>query len=321
MESIRTHKKSIELGKQIPAPNEYSFPWYWDYSNLAEVYPELGEVDKAHQTILKYIEARDNDPRDALYAYPIANIGRVLLEKGDTEGARRYLREALKFVLKSEEPVAIGDMYKHLFDLSLAEANLKEAKLVSEKIQQLYEKNSSQDRLRDQSDLTHAIILKKSTNVRDRIKAQDLLLELIERLDFYYANLITASNHLCETYLEEIKLYGHEEAFDKAQVLIDRINGIAKEQQSMKFLVKSYLLQARLKPITGEFEQAEAIFHQAELICEEKNLVALGVRVKSEKSGFEEDLTQMQQLLNRNASIQERLKQAIFSPISMRRSI
>lgn len=62
LESISTYKKSIELGKQIPTANGYGWRWYNGYSNLAETYLDLGEVDKAYHTMLKYIEARDNDP-------------------------------------------------------------------------------------------------------------------------------------------------------------------------------------------------------------------------------------------------------------------
>jgi tetratricopeptide (TPR) repeat protein len=308
--AIEGFEASVEIAKIIPEEENYGVRWYWSYANLAELFLDLGDLDKAYECMKMYLTGRGNDPRAGIYAYPYANMGLVLLEKGDFEEARSYLQKSLDIALQSGEENAIGDLQFYLFRLAMAEGNLVEAKSTVGNLMDLSEVYKGNTLINNLFTLANAILLKESTNVRDWIKAQDQLINLVDKFDYTSINKILTMKHLCDTYLDEIKLYGHEQAFYKAQNVIEQLTMLAANQNSMRVLVESFLLRARMKLINGDFDEAEALYHQAETICEEKDLKALGDHIQVKKSEFELDLKQMQNLLTRNATLQERLKQA-----------
>lgn len=308
--AIETNLASVEVGKSIPKGESYSARWYWSYQNLAEVYLEMGDLEKAHSALKKYLEGREKDPLDSVHAYPLANMGLLLLEKGDFKEARSYLIKSLEMVLKSGEEESMSDVYFYLFKLTMAEGLEVESKSIVDNLMNLSRTYPDNNRINNLSTLTNAVLLKNSTNVRSRIKAQDLLIDLVEKTDWNLSHRIWTMKHLCDTYLDEIKMYGHEQAFFNAQNIIEQIGMIATNQNSMRFLIESYLLRARMKLIEGDFDEAESLYQRAEAICEEKNLKTLGEQVTAKKTEFDLDIKHMQNLLARNASLQERLKQA-----------
>ncbi|MHA2098951.1 MAG: tetratricopeptide repeat protein [Candidatus Kariarchaeaceae archaeon] len=308
--AIEAYEASVEVGKTIPEEEYYGIRWYWSYINLAELFLNIGDLDKAYECMKQYLEGSVNDPRTGIIAYPIANMGLILLEKGDFEEARSYLQKSLDIVLQSGDEGAICDIHLYLFRLAMAEGNLVEAKSTVSKLRDLSEVYKDNILINSQFTLANAILLKESTNVRDWIKAQDLLINLVDKFDFQTINKILTMKHLCDTYLDEIKLHGHEQAFYKAQNVIEQLTMLAANQNSMRVLVESYLLRARMKLIDGDFDEAEALYYQAETTCEENGLKTLGDHIQSKKSEFELDLKHMQNLLTRNATLQERLKQA-----------
>jgi tetratricopeptide (TPR) repeat protein len=249
-----------------------------------------------------YLKGRDNDPRDAIDrsidAYPIAIVGLILLEKGDFEEARSYLQKSLNIALQSGDEEAICEIHLYLFRLAMMEGNLVEAKSIVDNLMDLSEAHEDDNSINSQFTLANAILLKASTNVRDRIKAQDLLINLVDKFDFSKGYKILTLKHLCDTYL------------DKAQNVIEELSMLAANQNSIRVLVESYILRARMKLINGDFDEAEVLYHLAETTCEEKGLKTLGDHIQAKKSEFELDLKQMQNLLTRNATLQERLKQA-----------
>jgi tetratricopeptide (TPR) repeat protein len=312
--AFETYEASVEVGKTIPEEEHDAARWYWSYHNLAELYLDLGDLDNAYESMKIYLKGRDNDPRDAIDrsidAYPIAIVGLILLEKGDFEEARSYLQKSLNIALQSGDEEAICEIHLYLFRLAMMEGNLVEAKSIVDNLMDLSEAHEDDNSINSQFTLANAILLKASTNVRDRIKAQDLLINLVDKFDFSKGYKILTLKHLCDTYLDEMKLYGHAQAFYKAQNVIEELSMLAANQNSIRVLVESYILRARMKLINGDFDEAEVLYHLAETTCEEKGLKTLGDHIQAKKSEFELDLKQMQNLLTRNATLQERLKQA-----------
>jgi tetratricopeptide (TPR) repeat protein len=308
--AIEAYETSAKVGKNIPEEEYYGIHWFWSYHNLAELYLDIGELDKAFECMNVFLKGSVNDPRYGILAYPKANMGLILFEKGDFEEARLYLQKSLDIALQSGDESAICDFHLFLFRLAIAEGNLVEAKSIVNELMDLSEAYKDNILIRNQFTLANAILLKESTNMRDRIKAQDLLISLVDKFDFNTTNKTLTMKHLCDTYLDEMKLYGHGPAFYKAQDIIEQLTMLAATQNSMRVLVESYLLRARMKLIDGDFDEAEDLYHQAETTCKEKGLTTLGDHIQSKKSEFELDLKQMQILLSRNATLQERLKQA-----------
>lgn len=309
-DAIKVLEASVEVGKTVPKEENYGAQWYWSYLILGELFLDIGDLDKAYKYVRMFLKGRDNDLQAGIDSYANANMGLILLEKGDFAEARLYLQKSLEIALPSGDEQAIADFHLFMFRLELAEGNLVEAKSTVNKLMDLSEVYKDNIMIHSQYALANAILLKESPNVRDWIKAQDLLINLVDKFDFENINKMLAMIHLCDTYLDEIKLHGHEQAFHKAQNVIEQLTMLAFNQNSMRLLVESFLLRARMKLINGDFDKAEALYNQAETTCEEKELKILGDRIQAKKSDFELDLKKMQNLLAKNATLQERLKQA-----------
>jgi tetratricopeptide (TPR) repeat protein len=305
-EAISAFEHGSNLGKTIRPENNYGVRWFWSHLVLAEIYLDMGEIDTAEDHLDIYFKNMDDED----LAYPFANRGLIQVEKGNYDEAKQYLLKALNVALQSGEETAIRDHYFWLFELSMFQDANADAQNYLRKLNDLSDINIEDVRLKNTTELANAIFLKASTDVRDRINAQDILVELIDKLDFYRSEKLIAMKHLCETYIDEIKLFGHEPAFHKAQNLIEQIGMIASNRNSMRLLVENYLLRARMKLIQGDFDPAESLFHQAAKICKEKHLTQLGLFVEKSKGEFDADLRIMRQLLETNATLQERLKQA-----------
>jgi len=116
--------------------------------------------------------------------------------------------------------------------------------------------------------------------------------------------------HLCELLLAELKTYGEPEVLQQAQGLIEKFYDLGQKQQSFSVIIEALILRAKFALIGGSIESALKFLDQAQLLAIEKDLSVLGDKVETEQDHLKEELEKWQNLLQTNASIQERLKLA-----------
>ncbi|MFX1512244.1 MAG: tetratricopeptide repeat protein [Promethearchaeota archaeon] len=157
-----------------------------------------------------------------------------------------------------------------------------------------------------------ALYLKTSTRLRDHFRAQQILEKLVEEGRDSYPRLhgFVAEVTLCELLLLELKVSGENVVLQEIKSLMQKIRSTAEQNKFIPLLIEISILQARLQYVEGELESAMTLLNETKAIAEKENLHSLVIKISSEKLSLEGDFEKWQELIDRNAPIQERLKQA-----------
>jgi hypothetical protein len=133
--------------------------------------------------------------------------------------------------------------------------------------------------------LAKAMLLKEKPEKINQLKAKEILKHLIDEVKPFSGILYPALILLCDLYLKDLSETQNLGALDEMQPYINQLIDIAKSQQSFWLLVEIYSLQAKLKLISFEFEEAENLLNMALNIAKEhgKNLLAERITMEQEK--------------------------------------
>ncbi|MHA2226876.1 MAG: tetratricopeptide repeat protein [Candidatus Hodarchaeales archaeon] len=151
-----------------------------------------------------------------------------------------------------------------------------------------------------------AYILKSRPRAKDKIRAQQILEEILED-HFDYELKFGIQVSLCDLLLDELKFYGEEQVIQEIQELLSRISTTAKNQRSITTLVTLYILQAKLALVEGDAEKSSSLLSRAESIAKTKGLKFLEIKVKAQQDLLFNQLEEWKAILDRNSSLQERI--------------
>lgn len=278
-------------------------------TNIGRIYRDLGEVDLALEYLNKSLALIEMIGDPERIATTVANIGSVNWKKGQLAIAEEYLKRSLDI----RESLGT-DLYRshHLFyllRLSLDQKKHNQAKAYLSQLESLHDR--SPDKLTQlYFQLGEALMLKTSHRFIKKARAQKLLLEIVtdETMIQYYGGL--AMIHLCELYLDELKAYGDVEVFREAKTLVDKFYTLAHKERSFTIEVNVLILQAKFTMVEGDLIKSTALLKKAMDTAEKKGLGALMEKVSFEMQRLEEQVYTWHQLIQSNAPLQERLRQA-----------
>jgi len=117
--------------------------------------------------------------------------------------------------------------------------------------------------------------------------------------------------NLCELLILEIKISETaEDLLQEVTTLSDKFYEVAQKQKSSLLSVMALLLKTKLALVRGEVEKANGLLSDAKKIASEKKLRNLLSKVKIEQETVQAELNKWDELIQRKASIQERIEQA-----------
>jgi len=156
-------------------------------------------------------------------------------------------------------------------------------------------------------DLTKALVLKKSPNNGDKLRARELLKKILERNEVDFESKIIALLNLCDLLLVELHQTNNIKILDDINLYIQQILDIAKEQKSYWLLAETHLFRAKLKLIIFEFEEAQQLLTQALHIAEKYGQNLLTKQITNEQEGLSKTLNKWEKLKGSNANFTTRL--------------
>jgi hypothetical protein len=126
---------------------------------------------------------------------------------------------------------------------------------------------------------------------------------------------ILATLNLCELLLFELKASPDEvteenEVFQEVRSLIKTLSSFAKQKHSSLVLVDVTMLQAKFALIEGNLSTAMQLLDQAKITAEKNGLQQLHKRISREENLLKSQLSTWENLIKKNAPLQERLAQA-----------
>jgi predicted amidohydrolase len=153
--------------------------------------------------------------------------------------------------------------------------------------------------------VARSLSLKSSTRVRDRLKAGEILEQVVKEEIGNHSLTVTAMIHLCDLLLSELKMTGEDELLVKIGALTEQLLRIAEEQTSDLLLAETYLLQSKLALVELDMGKAEKLMAKAQLIAEERELTALARTVAHERGLLQSQMRKWDLIVKENPSPRE----------------
>ncbi|MFW9949752.1 MAG: tetratricopeptide repeat protein, partial [Candidatus Thorarchaeota archaeon] len=301
-------KSSLAIFKHIN-PQFYPIPTIlW---SIAYAYQEKGELNLALEYIEKVLSLLPK--REYFYVKTMkASIYRVrgfiYYKKGNFDTALEYLTLCLDFYEKIDHFMWMSRPYYWIIDVLLKKEDFNQAQNYLQQFKQFNEKHETKDGYLLYQ-LSHILILKSSSRLRERVEAENLLKKFVDEkppLDITNIALI----HLCELYFEEFRLSSHMEILDDIYLLIDHLQSNAKYQNSYSLLANVKLLQAKLALLQINMLEARKLLSESQQIAEEHDLQLLAREISREHDHLLEELKLWESIKKEQASVAERLKLA-----------
>ncbi|MFX0116667.1 MAG: tetratricopeptide repeat protein, partial [Candidatus Hodarchaeota archaeon] len=294
----------------------------WPHNNIGWIYQEKGEYATALAYFEKALEIAEEagNKRDIIQS--LWSITQIQQANGDDSAAMDNYKRCLELY---EElglwdlygPLVLSWIYHQLILLALDSQAVDQAQAYFQQFSELKERTHSV--WIDQRYLTaKAQLLKRSTRIKDKAKAQEIFQQIIDDESAYSAlgiGKVPAMLNLCELLLFELRASSDavteaDPVFQEAKALITNLSSIAKAMPSYSLLIDSLILQSKFALLEGDLSSAMEFLDQAGITAEEKKLTGYAQRVAEEQQQLESQFDTWQKLIRSNAPFQARLEQA-----------
>ncbi|MFX0067203.1 MAG: tetratricopeptide repeat protein, partial [Candidatus Hermodarchaeota archaeon] len=300
--ALEYYQQALTLKDQIGNKNSIAIT----LNNLGRVFKQKGDLNKAlayyQQSLIIFEEIDDQQHM----AESLESIGRVYAEKGDSHQALEHLEQSLVIYEEVGNKLKISSALFSLIFVGLDRMPRRTAAYF-QRLQQI--KDQEDNRLINQrSQVAEALLLKSSTRSRDKIKATDLLEQIVEEKVVDHELTVIALLNLCDLLLKELRI--SEDVIDEINSIVNKLLAIAKAQHSHSLLVETYLLKAKLGLVELDVQEARRWLIQAQLLAEERELTRLAIKVSNEHDSLLETLNTLEKISKLGISLPERIKLA-----------
>ena len=311
--ALKYYEESLEIYQEIGNKDDIAA----SFNNIGNIYRFQGELDQAlefYKDSLKIWEGVGNIQYIALV---FTNIAEIYQQKGDFETSYIYLKKGLKLREQIGNKQEIAMSLYYLISESL-DADYKDRAL--RYLDRLKEINNLNENpfLNQLNKVAQAEILKKSTRMRDKAKAQDLLQEVVEDEISDHSLTITALIGLCELLLDELKISCDQDVLTLLQSIVASLLEIAQYQDSHDLLAKTYWFQSQLALVDLELDKAKELLEKAQRIAEEKGLRRLAMHISSDHDALLDQLKQWEEYITKSVSLKDRLEFAQLGELVVR---
>ncbi|MFX0170670.1 MAG: tetratricopeptide repeat protein [Candidatus Hodarchaeota archaeon] len=273
-------------------------------NNLGDIYSLKGELNLALEHFQKSLQIYEELGIKQDFAMSLSNIGEIYQKKGDLNRALKYFQQSLTIYEDLGNDPSASVVLSHLVWLALDNEDTIMARQYLQKLEQIDEQTNNiviNHRYR----LAKALSLKMSRRARHKVKAAEILEQLVEEDITDNSLTISAMIHLSDLLLSELKATGEEEVLREVRDLTQRLLDIAKQQSSHSLLVETYLLQSKLALIELDVERADELLIQAHNIAEDKGLNILARKVMYEHESIQSQLQKWEIIIKKNPSKRE----------------
>ncbi|MFW9939694.1 MAG: hypothetical protein ACFFFT_01540 [Candidatus Thorarchaeota archaeon] len=305
--ALRYCKKSLSTGliSDLDKLNNYVY--------IGAAHNLKGELDRALRNYKRGSSlAEKTNHYDFFIDFQIL-IGSIYIKTREYELALEYLKPSLRLSKNTNNGLGITLSLLYLALVYYEQDSHNEFQEILDQLNELSEKSQSQI-LTTGYQLTKAMMLKKSRRSRDRAEAEKLLKQVVEEPatpDIYTSSL----GYLCEFYLEELQLFNDPEILEEINPLITKLLEFSEEQNSYWILAETKLLQAKLALIQMDFDATKKLLTQSQLIAELHGLKLTAQKISSEHDNLLVQIKSWEELKERDAPIEERLKLASFEGV------
>ncbi|MFX1327271.1 MAG: tetratricopeptide repeat protein [Promethearchaeota archaeon] len=272
-------KKALSLAKEI------KFNHYWIavcQIYFGVYYISVGEMDKSLKYYIKGLELFKKIKSSFNIATLLNNMGNLYGEMGEYELAVEHLEESINLLEQSPQGFfSIEGPIESLITLAVEHGDHERAQKYFHRLENIH-KQKKNERIEFLYKFDKAIILKTSSRIRDKVKAEELFKELIETDTINFDLIIKAHIHLCDILLTEYRIENNIEVLNEFNYYISRLLDIAEKQHSYLVFCEAFILRAKLALINFNMKTARRYLTQAQKIAESYGIKRLAMKISYE---------------------------------------
>jgi len=249
------------------------------------------------------------------YKLPIAwlsiEIGDIHHMKGDLDQASIFMEQGLALYRQtsSSDLFLVSPFLAGSLELAISKNEIKQAKKYLLEIKEISDRTKNK-----QVDLVFrqykALILKASPRFRNKIKAEEILKQLLKEKPRSYRTEMVNLIHLCDLLITELRVTNELEVLEEIKPYISRLLNIAEKSNSYWFLCEAHLIQAKLSLLTFNIKKARRFLTQARQIAERFGLNQLTLKITNENENLLKKLDLWKSLKEVDAPMIDRLELA-----------
>lgn len=274
---------------------------------LASIYSFKGEIDSCirfYEQSLKIFKDIDSKVGMATVFNNLAGVNRII---GDVERALECIESSIKLNNEIGNSWAVANNYDYLIQILIDKGDVSRAQKEIEKLEQLKNQiNNEQINLLYLFD--KALVLKISSRIRDRGKAEEILKQIIEDERVEYGITVEVLFNLCELLLTELSMTNELKVLEEINSYTAQLLDIAEKSNSFILFAEIYFLKAKLALLTLDVKNARRFLTQAQKIAERFTLNQLAAKIKLEHNNLREQLSMWEKIKKTDISLAERIK-------------
>ncbi len=298
-------KKALSLAKEI------KFNHYWIalcQLYFGGYYLSIGEMDKSLKYNIKGLELFKKIKSIFNIAILLNNIGDLYGEMGEYERAVEHLEESINLLEQIPQGFfSIEGAIESLITLAVEHVDNERTQKYFQRLENIY-KQKKNERKEFGYKFIKALILKTSSRIRDKAKAEELFKELIETDTIAFDIIIKAHIHLCDILLMEYRIDNDSEILAELNRYIANLLTIAEKQHSYLVFCETFILQAKLALLNFDIKSARLFLTQAQKIAESYSMKRLAMKISFEHDELLKQLDLWENLKESGASLSERWK-------------
>ncbi|MFW9972629.1 MAG: tetratricopeptide repeat protein [Candidatus Odinarchaeota archaeon] len=309
-------KSKFDLGmkytnKALSLAKEIKFNHFWIancHLHLGVIYGYIGETDMCLKHSMKSLELFREINNIWFTANLLNNVATTYVNLGEYDLSLKFFEESL--LVWEQDPVQIESVLCSVIEVVLEMGDFERVQKYFHRLENLYNKKQETSSAEMFYQFAKAIILKKSSRIRDRAKSEELLKSLIKKENLFFDLSIYEYIHLCDLLLSEFQLNNNIEVLDEVNHYIDKLRTIAEKSHSYIVFCETFILQAKLALINFNIKAARRFLTQAQKIAESYSMKRLAMKISLEHDELLNQLTLWEKLKESGASLSERWKLA-----------
>ncbi|MFX1584648.1 MAG: hypothetical protein ACFFDL_08615, partial [Promethearchaeota archaeon] len=152
-----------------------------------------------------------------------------------------------------------------------------------------------------------------SLRARDRGKAEEILIQLLENEKIDHSLRYRVLINLCELLLTELHMTNDLNVLDELNQFLGQLLELAEKSHSYWIMGETYLLQAKLALIALDLKKARRLLTKGQQIAENYGISLLAMKISNEHDELLKQLNMWENLKESTSSLKERMEFARLS--------
>jgi tetratricopeptide (TPR) repeat protein len=255
--ALEYHEKLYEIQKK----KEYIHDSYLTLGNIARIYFHKGEIDKALELEEQVLDFYERLGEKFRIGDTLSSVSLIYSRKGAFNKSLEYLEKALEIYLENSNKRKLADTCYNFIVLATNYDKMDLAKEYYKKLEEIIEEIEHKN-VKRLVLIAEGIILKRSSEARDRDRAEVLFDQLLQEDIGPYLKMEVLLQ-LCELLLTELKETSNERYLTKLHKNVSKLIEIGTENNFPLIIVESLWFKSQLSLLILDVVKARYLLSHA----------------------------------------------------------